>query len=87
MVVYALAQMGNFASEFLSGRSPKPAGDCTDRVWRETEAALAGPNPRMYFEALRACDALARNAALGNVARDIARIEHFTGRNGPNVAT
>lgn len=30
-----------------------------DRVWRETEAALAGPNPRMFFEALRSCDALA----------------------------
>ena len=24
-----------------------------DRVWKETEAALAGPNPRLYFEALR----------------------------------
>jgi tRNA nucleotidyltransferase (CCA-adding enzyme) len=30
-----------------------------DRVWRETEAALAGPDPRAFFEALRACDALA----------------------------
>jgi tRNA nucleotidyltransferase (CCA-adding enzyme) len=29
-----------------------------DRVWKETEAALAGPNPRLYFEALRACRAL-----------------------------
>jgi tRNA nucleotidyltransferase (CCA-adding enzyme) len=29
-----------------------------DRVWKETEAALAGPNPRMYFEALRGCNAL-----------------------------
>ena len=29
-----------------------------DRVWKETEAALAGPNPRLYFEALRACGAL-----------------------------
>jgi tRNA nucleotidyltransferase (CCA-adding enzyme) len=29
-----------------------------DRVWKETEAALAGPNPRVYFEALRACRAL-----------------------------
>lgn len=29
-----------------------------DRVWKETEAALAGPNPRLYFEALRSCGAL-----------------------------
>jgi len=29
-----------------------------DRVWKETEAALAGPNPKLYFEALRACGAL-----------------------------
>ena len=29
-----------------------------DRVWKETESALAGPNPRLYFEALRACGAL-----------------------------
>ena len=29
-----------------------------DRVWKETEAALTGPNPRLYFEALRACGAL-----------------------------
>ena len=29
-----------------------------DRVWKETAAALAGPNPRLYFEALRACGAL-----------------------------
>ena len=29
-----------------------------DRVWKETEAALAGPSPRLYFEALRACGAL-----------------------------
>jgi tRNA nucleotidyltransferase (CCA-adding enzyme) len=29
-----------------------------DRVWKETEAALAGPNPRLFFEALRACRAL-----------------------------
>lgn len=29
-----------------------------DRVWKETESALAGPNPRRYFEALRACGAL-----------------------------
>ena len=29
-----------------------------DRVWKETEAALRGPNPRMYFESLRACRAL-----------------------------
>jgi tRNA nucleotidyltransferase (CCA-adding enzyme) len=30
-----------------------------NRVWQETEAALAGPNPRVFFEALRACRALA----------------------------
>jgi tRNA nucleotidyltransferase (CCA-adding enzyme) len=30
-----------------------------DRVWKETEAALAGSNPRVYFETLRACGALA----------------------------
>ncbi len=30
-----------------------------DRVWKETEAALAGANPRVYFEALRECGALA----------------------------
>ena len=29
-----------------------------DRVWKETEAALRGPNPRMFFESLRACRAL-----------------------------
>jgi tRNA nucleotidyltransferase (CCA-adding enzyme) len=29
-----------------------------DRVWKETEAALAGPNPRLFFEALRSCGAL-----------------------------
>ena len=29
-----------------------------DRVWKETEAALAGPNPRVFFEVLRACGAL-----------------------------
>jgi tRNA nucleotidyltransferase (CCA-adding enzyme) len=29
-----------------------------DRVWKETEAALAGQNPRLFFEALRACGAL-----------------------------
>ena len=29
-----------------------------DRVWKETETALAGTNPRLYFEALRACRAL-----------------------------
>ena len=29
-----------------------------DRVWKETEAALVGPNPRLYFEALRSCGAL-----------------------------
>ena len=29
-----------------------------DRVWKETEAALAGPNPRLFFEALRGCGAL-----------------------------
>lgn len=30
-----------------------------DRVWKETEAALAGANPRVYFEVLRECAALA----------------------------
>jgi len=30
-----------------------------DRVWKETEAALAGPNPRVFFETLRSCRALA----------------------------
>ena len=29
-----------------------------DRVWKETEAALAGPNPRVFFEVLRAVRAL-----------------------------
>ena len=29
-----------------------------DRVWKETETALAGPQPRLFFEALRACGAL-----------------------------
>jgi len=29
-----------------------------DRVWKETEAALAGSNPRLFFEALRTCGAL-----------------------------
>ena len=30
-----------------------------DRVWKETEAALAGQNPRVFFESLRAARALA----------------------------
>ncbi len=30
-----------------------------DRVWAETEAALSGPNPHLYFQALRDCGALA----------------------------
>jgi tRNA nucleotidyltransferase (CCA-adding enzyme) len=29
-----------------------------DRVWKETEEALAGPAPRVFFESLRACRAL-----------------------------
>ena len=29
-----------------------------DRVWKETEAALVGPDPRVFFESLRACRAL-----------------------------
>jgi tRNA nucleotidyltransferase (CCA-adding enzyme) len=29
------------------------------RVWKETEAALAGPDPRIFFEVLRDCGALA----------------------------
>ncbi|MEJ2172855.1 MAG: multifunctional CCA addition/repair protein [Woeseiaceae bacterium] len=29
-----------------------------DRVWKEMEAALAGPDPRTFFECLRACNAL-----------------------------
>ncbi|MEM1264148.1 MAG: multifunctional CCA addition/repair protein [Pseudomonadota bacterium] len=31
-----------------------------DRVWKETERALAGPRPRVFFEVLRATGALAR---------------------------
>jgi tRNA nucleotidyltransferase (CCA-adding enzyme) len=30
-----------------------------DRVWKETEAALAGPDPRIFFQVLRDCGALA----------------------------
>ncbi len=30
-----------------------------ERVWKETEAALSGPDPRVYFEVLRDCGALA----------------------------
>ncbi len=30
-----------------------------DRVWKETELALSGANPRIFFETLRACGALA----------------------------
>ena len=30
-----------------------------DRVWQETEAALAGPYPHLYFQVLRDCGALA----------------------------
>jgi tRNA nucleotidyltransferase (CCA-adding enzyme) len=30
-----------------------------DRVWKETEAALVGPDPRVFFEVLRECGALA----------------------------
>lgn len=30
-----------------------------DRVWKETAAALSGPYPRVYFETLRECGALA----------------------------
>ena len=29
-----------------------------DRVWKETEAALVGPDSRVFFETLRECDAL-----------------------------
>ncbi len=29
-----------------------------DRVWKEMAAALSGPNPRLFFEALRSCGAL-----------------------------
>ncbi len=29
-----------------------------DRVWKETEEALAGPSPRLFFETLRECGAL-----------------------------
>jgi tRNA nucleotidyltransferase (CCA-adding enzyme) len=29
-----------------------------DRVWKETESALAGPSPQLFFEALRSCGAL-----------------------------
>ena len=29
-----------------------------DRVWKETETALAGANPQLFFEALRSCGAL-----------------------------
>ncbi|MEO1034988.1 MAG: multifunctional CCA addition/repair protein [Pseudomonadota bacterium] len=31
----------------------------SDRIWKETERALAGPNPQVYFEVLRATGALA----------------------------
>ena len=31
-----------------------------DRVWKETEEALRGKNPRVYFEVLRECGALSR---------------------------
>ena len=30
-----------------------------DRIWQETKAALAGPNPHLYFQTLRNCGALA----------------------------
>ncbi len=30
-----------------------------ERVWQETEAALAGPDPQVYFDVLRDCGALA----------------------------
>jgi len=30
-----------------------------ERVWKETEAALAGPDPQVFFEVLRECAALA----------------------------
>lgn len=30
-----------------------------ERIWQETQRALAGPSPRVYFETLRACGALA----------------------------
>ena len=29
-----------------------------ERVWKETEAALAGPDPRVFFEVLRSCGAM-----------------------------
>jgi len=31
-----------------------------DRAWKETETAINGPEPQVYFETLRACGALAR---------------------------
>ena len=43
-------------------RSMVAAGEAdalvANRVWKETEAALAGPDPRVFFEALRAARAL-----------------------------
>ena len=43
-------------------RSMVAAGEANalvaNRVWKETEAALAGPDPRVFFEALRAARAL-----------------------------
>ena len=44
-------------------RDMSASGELTDltaeRVWQETQRALAGPSPRVYFETLRACGALA----------------------------
>ncbi len=44
-------------------REMSASGELTDltaeRVWQETQRALAGPAPRVYFETLRACGALA----------------------------
>mgnify|MGYP000388004219 CR=1 FL=1 len=51
---------------FHGHRRPSPhletAGEAdalvADRVWKETETALAGSNSRVYFETLRECGAL-----------------------------
>ena len=49
-----LSLMGNIAhSGELDSLRP-------ERIWQETDKALAGPSPRTYFEALRECDALGR---------------------------
>ena len=48
----------------------------TERVWVETEKALSGPHPEVYFKTLRACKALQALLPAVSVTTGIDRLEH-----------